>query len=87
MVDHVRNASDNSEDSTLPLSANSSVSDGPISPPAAAATGVCGADSVFEPDTTALSSTVADEQDSLRMLLQEVRFIHFSILMYFDLYF
>lgn len=74
MVDHVRNASDYSEDSTLPLSANSSVSDGPLSPPAVAAPGACGPDSVFEPDASALTaSTVGDEQDSLRMLLQEVR--------------
>lgn len=57
-----RRTSEHSEDSTLPASANSSVSEGPMSPSANAM------ESLFEAE-----ATHSQEVESLKRLLQEVR--------------
>lgn len=71
--EYLRRTSEHSEDSTLPVSANSSVSEGPLSPTAAM-------ESMFEAE-----AAQSNEVDSLKRLLQEVinlypshLFIHFS---------
>lgn len=57
-----RRTSEHSEDSTLPASANSSVSEGPLSPTANAM------ESLFDAE-----ATHSQEVESLKRLLQEVR--------------
>jgi neurabin len=56
----LRRTSEHSEDSTLPVSANSSVSEGPISPTAAM-------DSLFESE-----AANSNDVESLKRILQEV---------------
>lgn len=64
LEDYIRRNAEISEDSTLPVSANSSVSEGPVSPTTNAA------ESLFETEA-ARSSDV----ESLRRILQEVRMV------------
>lgn len=68
LEDYLRRNTEISEDSTLPVSANSSVSEGPVSPTGATA------ESLFETEA-ARSSDV----ESLRRILQEVISMLFAI--------
>ncbi|XP_055707685.1 neurabin-1 isoform X3 [Phlebotomus papatasi] len=65
--DKFRRVSEHSDDSTLPASANSSVSDGPMSPTAAM-------ESLFDAE-----ATHSQEVESLKRLLQESQLKYFSI--------